>query len=83
MWTPLAQPQPWLTVPLSLPKWAIMDNLQLLSQGYEGGNVMVQEAPTSFSPFMTVDCMLLSYFSFNDFVTLAFPDLAEDLDIQI
>ena len=44
---------------------------------------MVEEAPISFSPFTTTDCMLLSHFSFNDFVTLAFPDLAKDLDIQI
>ena len=40
-------------------------------------------APTSFSPFSLVDCMLLSHFSFNDFVTVAFPDLAGDLDTQI
>ena len=29
------------------------------------------------------NCMLLSHFSFNDFITLAFLDLAKDLDIQI
>ena len=45
--------------------------------------VMVEEAPTSFSPFSLVDCTLLSHFSFNDFVAVAFPDLAGDLDIQI
>ena len=45
--------------------------------------VMVEEAPTSFSPFSLVDCTLLSHFSFNDFVAVAFPDLARDLDIQI
>ena len=45
--------------------------------------VMVEEAPTSFSPFSLVNCTLLSHFSFNDFITVAFPDLAEDLDIQI
>ena len=53
------------------------------SQGYEGGNVIVEEAPTSFSPLSLVDCMLLSHFSFNDFIAVAFPDLARDLDIQI
>ena len=46
-------------------------------------DVMVQEAPTSFSPFSLADCTLLSYFSFNDFVVIAFPDLAGDLDVQI
>ena len=46
-------------------------------------NVMIEEAPTSFSPFSLVDCMLLSHFSFNDFIAVAFPDLAGDLDIQI
>ena len=45
--------------------------------------VMVEEAPTSFSPFSLVNCMLLSHFSFNDFVTVVFPDLAGDLDNQI
>ena len=45
--------------------------------------VMVEEAPTSFSPFSLVNCMLLSHFSFNDFIAVAFPDLAEDLDAQI
>ena len=54
-----------------------------MSQDYKGGNVTVQEAPISFSPFSLVDCMLLSHFSFNDFTTIAFLDLARDLDIQI
>ena len=43
--------------------------------------VTVDKIPTSFSPFSLVDCMLLSHFSFNDFITLAFPDLAGDLDV--
>ena len=46
-------------------------------------DVMVQEAPTSFSPFSLANCTLLSYFSFNDFIAIAFLDLARDLDIQI
>ena len=46
-------------------------------------SVTVEEAPTSFSPFSPVNCILLSHFSFNDFITVAFPDLAGDLDIQI
>ena len=45
--------------------------------------VTVEEPPTSFSPFSLVDCMLHSHFSFNDFVAIAFPDLARDLDSQI
>ena len=44
---------------------------------------MIEEPPTSFSPFSLVDCTMLTYFSFNDFVAVAFPDLAGDLDIQI
>ena len=47
------------------------------------GSVTVEGAPTSFSPLSLVDCMLLSHFSFNDFIMVAFPDLAGDLDIQI
>ena len=45
--------------------------------------VMVEGAPTSFSPFSLVNCMLLSHFSFKDFIMVAFPDLAGDLDVQI
>ena len=45
--------------------------------------VTVEEAPTSFSPFSQVNCTLLSHFSVNDFIVVAFPDLARDLDIQI
>ena len=44
---------------------------------------MVEETPTLFSPFFLVDCTLLSHFSFNDFVIVAFLDLDGDLDIQI
>ena len=45
--------------------------------------VTVLEAPTSLSLFSLVDCMLFSHFSFNDFIAMAFLDLAGDLDIQI
>ena len=45
--------------------------------------VTAEEPPTSFSPFSLVDCTLISHFSFNDFMAVAFPDLAGDLDIQI
>ena len=45
--------------------------------------VMVENPPISFLPFTLAHCMLFSHFSFNDFITTAFPDLAEDWDIQI
>ena len=83
MWEPLAQLQPQLIAPLSLLKWEILDDLELQSQGYEGGSVTVQEAPISFSLFSGMDCLLFSHFSFDDFILLAFLDLAKDLDVQI
>ena len=45
--------------------------------------VTVEEPPIPFSPFSSADCTMLSHFSFNNFVAIAFPDLAGDLDIQI
>ena len=45
--------------------------------------VTVEDPPISFSPFSLVDCTMLSHFSFNDFVAIAFLDLVGDLDIQI
>ena len=44
---------------------------------------MVEDSPISFSPSSSANCSLFSHFSFNDFITVAFPDLAEDLEIQI
>ena len=46
-------------------------------------SVTVEEAPTSFSPFSLINCTLLSHFSSNDFIAVAFPDLARDLDTLI
>ena len=46
-------------------------------------NVTVEEPPIPFSPFSSADCTMLNHFSFNDFIAIAFPDLAGDLDIQI
>ena len=83
MWAPVVQPQLQHTHPLSLPEWATSGDFEPVSQDYNGGNVTVEGAPISFSPFSSVDCTLLSHFSFNDFVTVAFLDLARDLDIQI
>ena len=83
MWAPVAQLQPWPALPLFPPGWATLEDFESVPQGYERGNVMVQEAPTSFSPFSLADCTLLSDFSFDDFVAIAFPDLAGDLHTQI
>ena len=83
MWAPLAQPQLQHTPHLSLPTWATWDDLESESQGYDGGNVMVEEPPISFSPFPLTDCTLYSHFSFDDFIMVAFPDLTRDLDNQI
>ena len=82
-WVPLAQPQPQHAYHLSLPEWVTWDDLELESQGYDGGNVIVIETPTPFSPFPLTDCMLYSHFSFDDFIRIAFPNLTRDLDDQI
>ena len=43
----------------------------------------VEEPPIPFSPFSSADCTMLNHFSFNDFIAIAFPDIAGDLDTQI
>ena len=83
MWTPVAQPQLQHAALLFLPKWATLGDFESVPQGYGGGNVMAEEAPISFSPFSLTDCTLLTHFSCNDFIAVAFPDLARDLNIQI
>ena len=83
MWVPLAQLQLRHALRLSLSEWATWGNLELEPQDYDGGNVMVMEAPTSFSPVSPTDCTLYSHFSFDDFIMLAVPDLTRDLDDQI
>ena len=45
--------------------------------------VTVEEPPIPFSPFSLADCTMLNHFSFNDFIAIAFPDIAGDLDAQI
>ena len=56
-------------------------------QGREGTGdkviVTVEDPPIPFSPFSLANCTMLSHFSFNDFIAIAFPDIAGDLDIQI
>ena len=49
----------------------------------DSNTVTVENPPIPFSPFSLTDCTMLSHFSFNDFIAIAFPDLAGDLDIQI
>ena len=83
MWAPLAQPQLWLAVPLFLPEWVILEGFESVPQGYDGGNVTVEEHLMTFSPFPSIDCTMFNHFSLNNFVATAFPDLAGDLDIQI
>ena len=81
MWAPVVQPQPLPMLPL--PEWLTNEVFKSGPQIYNGGNVTVEDPPTSFSPFSSVNCTMLSHFSFNDFIAVAFPDLAGDLDIQI
>ena len=81
MWAPVAQPQLLLTRPL--PEWLVDEVFESESRNNNGGNVTVEDPPIPFSPFSSADCMMLNHFSFNDFITVAFPDLAGDLDIQI
>ena len=45
--------------------------------------VTIEDPPVPFSPFSSADCTMLDHFSFNDFIAIAFPDIAGDLDIQI
>ena len=45
--------------------------------------VTVEEPPIPFSPFSSADCTMLNHFSFNNFIAIAFPDIAGDLDAQI
>ena len=52
-------------------------------QGKWRGIVTVEGPPIPFSPFSLTDCTLLNHFSFEDFVAVAFPDIAGDLDTQI
>ena len=59
------------------------DHRKLLLLWCSGTTVTIEDLPMSFSPFSYTDCTMLSHFSFNDFIAVAFPDLAEDLDIQI
>ena len=64
---------------IGIPRW--LGDSGCLSQWDEA--VMAEDPPMPFSPFSLTNCTMLSHFSFNDFVAIAFLDLAGDLDIQI
>ena len=81
MWAPVAQPQPQLAHPL--PNWLTDGVFESESRSNDWGNVMVKNPPIPFSPLSLADCTTFSHFSFNDFIAIAFPDLAGDLDTQI
>ena len=81
MWAPVAQLQPQHVRPP--PEWLVGEEFKSESRSNNGGNVTVENPPISFSPFSLADCTLLEHFSFNDFIAVAFPDIAGDLDIQI
>ena len=81
MWGPVAQPQPQHTRPP--PEWLTEEMLESGSRDYDRGNVTVEGPPIPFSPFSLADCTLINHFSFDDFVAVAFPDIAGDLNIQI
>ena len=81
MWAPVVQPQPLHAHPP--PDWLTEEIFESGSRNNDGGNVTVEGPLISFSPFSLIDCTLLNHFSFNDFIAIAFPDIAGDLDIQI
>ena len=81
MWAPVAQPQPLHVHPP--PDWLTDGMLESESREYGRGNVTIEYVPIPFSPFSATDCTMLNHFSFEDFIAIAFPDLAGDLDIQI
>ena len=81
MWAPVSQPQ--LQHMRPPPEWLTEGIFELGSRSNDGGNVMVENPPILFSPFSLANCTMLSHFSFNDVVAIAFPDLAGDLDTLI
>ena len=81
MWAPVGQLQPQLMHPP--PDWLNEGIFKSESQSNDGGNVTIEEPPIPFSPFSLADCTMLNHFSFNDFIAIAFPDIARDLDIQL
>ena len=62
---------------------ALVKGRARVSRVIEESGVTVDGPPIPFSPFSLADCTLLNHFSFNDFVAVAFPDIAGDLNVQI
>ena len=81
MWAPVAQLQPQHMHPP--PDWLTEGIFESGSRNNDEGNVTVEDPPIPFSPFSPADYTMFSHFSFNDFVALAFLDIAGDLDLQI
>ena len=81
MWAPVVQPQPLHAHPP--PEWLTEEVFESGSQRNNGGNVTIEDPLAPFSPFSFADCTMLDHFSLNDFIAIAFPDIARDLDIQI
>ena len=81
MWAPVVQLQLLHAHPPL--DWLTEEVFESGSQRNDGGNVTIEDPPVPFSPFSFADCTMLDHFSFNDFVAIAFPDIAGDLDIQI
>ena len=80
MWAPVVQLQLQRVHPP--PDWLTEGTFKPGSRSNDRGNVMVEGPPIPFSPFSLADCTMLSHFSFDDFVAIAFLDLAGDLDVQ-
>ena len=59
------------------------DVFQQYITNFQNLSVTIEELPIPFSPFSSADCTMLNHFSFNDFIAIAFPDIAGDLDVQI
>ena len=57
--------------------------ITLIPQPDQSPVVTIEEPPIPFSPFSSADCTMLNHFSFNDFIAIAFLDIAGDLDTQI
>ena len=73
-----------ISIPLEAVREAlVMTKNGLVVSGILTTSVTVEDPPVPFSPFSLADCTMLSHFSFNDFIAVAFPDLAGVLNIQI
>ena len=85
--TRVAQPLILCELCLAIPTWAQnlsrLQRLVVFNVMPQAISVTVEEPPIPFSPFSSADCTMLNHFSFHDFIAVAFPDIARDLDTQI